>query len=240
MPRGARICCGVDYQATDQWRVTGRYMNTKEEILQAYGTTWAGNGSDQLPMPVRFLHPGKNWMVSTQGVLSDTMSLEASVGSASNSLNYQLQEDLFRSSAGLSSFPLIYQDAVQADYVPWFQFRGGRTGNAGQYQTDRGPFTNENRTVDVLTNVTKLWGPHTAKAGFYFQHSYKPQSIFASFNSLVEFVNDANNPFDTGFSYANAATGVFRTYTQANKYALPEWRYKNFEFYVQDNWKIIG
>ena len=42
--------------------------------------------------------------------------------------------------------PLLYPDAVQADYIPDFDFAGGRTGNAGQYQTDRGPFTNENTT----------------------------------------------------------------------------------------------
>ncbi|MPZ17640.1 MAG: hypothetical protein GEV06_06990 [Luteitalea sp.] len=35
----------MDFQPTANWRFTGRYMNTKEEILQAYGTTWAGNGS---------------------------------------------------------------------------------------------------------------------------------------------------------------------------------------------------
>ncbi len=81
-------------------------------------------------------------------------------------------------------------------------------------------------------------GSHTAKGGFYFQHSYKPQSIFSSFNSQIDFVDDSNNPFDTSFAYANAATGVFRTYTQASKYALPEWRYKNFEWFAQDNWKI--
>ena len=33
-------------------------MNTEEDIVQAYGTTWAGNGSDQLPTPTLFLHPG--------------------------------------------------------------------------------------------------------------------------------------------------------------------------------------
>ena len=33
-------------------------MNNKEDILQAYGTTWAGNGSDQLPTPTLFVHPG--------------------------------------------------------------------------------------------------------------------------------------------------------------------------------------
>ena len=133
--------------------------------------------------------------------------------------------------------PLLFPDAVQADYIPDLRFRGGRTGNAGQYQTDRGPFTNENTTYDVLANLTKVWGAHSAKFGVYYQSSYKPQSIFASFNSQINFADDANNPFDTGYGYANAATGVFNTYTQANKFAIPEWSYKNFEWYAQDNWK---
>jgi carboxypeptidase family protein/TonB-dependent receptor-like protein len=228
----------LDFQATDKWRMTGRYMNTKEEITQAYGTTWAGNGSDQLPMPVLFLHPGKNYMLSTTGILSPSMSLEVSVGHAQNSLNYQLQlENLYRSKAGLSSLPLLVADAVQADYIPWFEFRGGRTANAGQYQTDRGPFTNENKTNDALANLSKVWGRHSSKVGVYFQSSYKPQSIFAEFNSRINFTDDANNPFDTGYGYANAATGVFNRYIQASKYALPEWIYKNFEWYAQDNWK---
>jgi len=228
----------LDFQPSDNWRFTGRYMNTKEEVVQAYGTEWAGNGSGQLPMPVLFLHPGKNWMVSATGILNPTTSLELSVGSAKNSLNYELQDaGLFRSAAGLTDFPYLYPGAVQADYIPWFEFRGGRTGNAGQYQTDRGPFTNENITYDVIANLTKIWGSHSAKFGAYYQHSYKAQSNFSSFNGRVSFVNDNSNPYDTGFSYANAATGVFRTYTQANIFAVPEYVYKNFEFYAQDNWK---
>ena len=77
-----------------------------------------------------------------------------------------------------------------------------------------------------------MWGSHTHKAGFYYQNSFKPQSIFASFNGQINFNDDANNPFDTGYGYANAATGVFNTYTQASKFAIPEWRYKNVEWYV--------
>jgi hypothetical protein len=228
----------LDFQATDSWRFTGRYMNTKEEILQAYGTTWAGNGSDQLPMPVLFQHPGKNYMLSATGILNPTTSLEVSVGRAENSLNYKLKMDnLFRAAAGLTSMPLLFPTAVQADYIPWFEFRGGRTANAGQYQTDRGPFTNENITHDALANLSKVWGSHSAKFGVYFQSSFKPQSIFGEFNSRINFADDANNPFDTGYGYANAATGIFNTYTQASKYALPEWRYKNFEWFAQDNWK---
>jgi hypothetical protein len=229
----------LDFQPTDKWRVTGRYMNTKEDVIQAYGTTWAGNGSDQLPMPVLWLHPGKNWMLSATGILSTTTSLEVSIGGAKNSLNYEMQaEQLYRSNSGLTNFPYLYPNAVQADYVPYFVFRGGRTGNAGQYQTDRGPFTNENKTFDAIANLTKIWGAHASKFGVYFQQSYKAQSNFSSFNAQVDFQNDNSNPYDTGYSYANAATGVFRTYTQADKFAVPEYVYKNFEFYGQDNWKV--
>jgi len=230
----------MDFQATSNWRITGRYMHTKEEVTQAYGTTWAGNGSDQLPTPTLFLHPGSNYMLSATGVISPTMSLEMSWGRAANSLNYQLQlNPLFRGNSAIAGLPYLFPSAVQGDYVPFFEFRpgNGRTSNAAQYQTDRGPFTNENITHDVLANVTKVWGSHSSKAGFYFNKSYKPQSLFASFNGRINFADDSNNPFDTNFGYANAATGVFTTYTQANKFAIPEWNYKNFEWYVQDNWK---
>jgi hypothetical protein len=147
-------------------------------------------------------------------------------------------EQLYRANSGLSTFPYLYPEAVQADYVPYFQFRGGRTGNAGQYQTDRGPFVNENKTFDALANLTKIWGAHSSKFGVYFQSSYKAQSNFSSFNATVNFVDSGSNPYDTGYSYANAATGVFNTYTQADKFAYPEYVYKNFEFYGQDNWKV--
>ena len=237
-----------DYQATESWRVTGRMLKTKNDQEQPYGTTWAGAGSNNLDtIDTLFETPGSNYMVSAVGILNSTTTLELSWGRAHNSLDFTVRNPLLtRSAAGVDNIPLIYPDAVQADYVPDFRFTGGRVstgdtgarGAAGYFQTDRGPFTNENTTHDVIANLTKVFGSHTGKAGFYFQHSYKPQSIFASFNSQIDFVDNANNPFDTGFGYANAAVGVFNVYTQASKYALPEWRYKNFEWFLQDNWKM--
>src|SRR4029079_16705227 len=121
------------FPPTSTWRVTGRYMNNKEDILQAYGTTWAGNGSDQLPTPTVFVHPGSNYMLSATGTLNNSTSLELSWGRAANSLNYQLQQQqLFRANAGVSSLPLLFPSAVQADYVPRFQLQGGATRQATQ------------------------------------------------------------------------------------------------------------
>ena len=228
----------MDFQATDNWRVTGRYMNTKEDILQAYGTTWAGNGSDQLPTPTFFLHPGSNYMLSATGVLNNTTSLEMSWGRAANSLNYDLQLDkLFRNNAGVSALPVLLPG------------RGAGRLRAvvpvpGRPHRQRRPVPDQSRPLHEREHhARRCREPDEggrlarAKAGFYYQNSFKPQSIFGSFNSSIVFNDDANNPFDTGYGYANAATGVFRDYTQPSKFAIPEWRYHNVEFYAQDNWK---
>ena len=93
----------MDFQATDKWRVTGRYMHNNEDILQAYGTTWAGNGSDQLPTPTLFVHPGSNYMLQATGILTPSTSLELSWGRAANSLNFNLQQQsLFKKRTRLS------------------------------------------------------------------------------------------------------------------------------------------
>ena len=163
-------------------------------------------------------------MVSAQGILSTTMSLELSVGRAHNELEYEIRpRDLRRSGGGpASASRMLYPDAVQRDYIPDFNFRGGRTRQrARQSRPIAVPFVNENTTWDVIANLTKVWESTRLKAGVYFQHSYKPQSPFASFNGQINFIDNSSNPYDTGYGYANAATGVFNTYTQASKYALP-------------------
>jgi hypothetical protein len=47
-----------------------------------------------------------------------------------------------------------------------------------------------------------------------------------------------NNPYDSQFGYANAALGIYNSFQQANTYAIPFWEYQNFEWFVQDNWKL--
>ena len=195
-------------------------MQTKNDTTQAYGTPWAGNGSYQIPMAVLFKNPGYNFMLSTSGILNNSTSLEVSFGPrTTRSTTRCRRQQLYRANSGLSGFPYLYPDAVQADYVPFFQFGGTNMGSQAEYQTNNGPFSNYNTTTDVVANLTKIWGAHNAKFGVYYQHSAKPQTIFYSFNAQVDFAGNPNNPYDTSLSYANAATGVFNSYTQVNRYA---------------------
>ena len=69
--------------------------------------------------------------------------------------------------------------------------------------------------------VPSMQGRHTAKAGFYLNHSFKAQNLGAgggSFQGTVNFSNDTNNPLDSGFGYANAVVGIFNQYAQQSQF----------------------
>ena len=90
----------------------------------------------------------------------------------------------------------------------------------------------------ISGSLSKIWGQHSFKVGAFWENSFKPQSSFAANNGSINFSNDSSNPLDTGFGFANAAIGVYNTYTQASGYFIGKYRYNNVEWFVQDNWKV--
>ena len=140
-----------------------------------------------------------------------------------------------------------FWDGTKLNLPPVFNW-GGRIGGTNQLPSppnQRYPgWLNINRTQDVAVSLTKVAGRHTMKAGFYNNHSFKAQNVGAggvanlSFQGYVDFANNSNNALDTGFGFANAATGVFTQYLQASNFVEGSMIYNNTEFYAQDNWKV--
>jgi hypothetical protein len=145
MPRREEML-RLDFQPTDRWRFMGRYMRNKDTRRTPYGAIGSFSNLDTARGVTDV--PGRNWMLSATGILSTTTSIEISVGSAHNEIDCDTENPaLRRSAAGLTEFPLLYTQAVQEDYIPYFNFRGGRVGSsAGYYSTYFGPFRKENTT----------------------------------------------------------------------------------------------
>ncbi|HYE75158.1 MAG TPA: hypothetical protein VEF04_17585, partial [Blastocatellia bacterium] len=99
------------------------------------------------------------------------------------------------------------------------------------------PFINQNHTFNFIDNLSKVWGVHTLKMGFYAQRSRKDQTAFARTDGDINFDNNVNHPLNTGHPYSNALLGIYNNYTQANNFVKGLYRYWNVEGYVQDNWK---
>jgi outer membrane receptor protein involved in Fe transport len=235
----------LDWQASDRWRFNGKWLHTGGTNVTPYGggTTGFSTNLPQFgstnPCPC-----SSQWTIAATGTLSNTLVTELSFGSSNRPItNYALNPDLLsRSALGLSAFPMLYPNAVQQDLVPSFVFSGAgsriATANAPTNNTQYGPFENNNTSYDLVASLTKLFGSHTAKTGIFMNRAAKEQSSRAAANGIINFANDPSNPFDSGFPYANAALGVYQSYTQAADWIKGNFLYHNIEWYLQDNWRV--
>jgi len=253
----------VDYQLSSKLRFTGKYSGQRARRLITPGTI---AGFNDVLNPYPYI---TNYGVTVNYQVNSSTFLEGTYGFIRNQLAGGGSGGiLVNPSANLSSlpgFPLLYPNAgvvddryyastVLNDLNPaWFDgnkinlppsFGWGSRISAGPPNQLFPGFLNINRTQDVAVSLTKVWGTHTSKAGFYNNHSFKAQNTGAGgvanlgFQGFVNFGNDTNNALDTGFGFANAATGVFTQYLQQSKLIEGSMIYNNTEFYLQDNWKV--
>src|SRR5262245_54798747 len=122
--------------------------------------------------------------------------------------------------------------------IPNATFSG--VNSAPQFNIEpRFPFFGTNNIWNVSDNLSKIWGGHNVKAGFYLEYTTRNAARASAFNGTFNFDrNPTNNPLDTGNPFANALIGSVNSYTEANGKLNGHARYKNIEWFAQDNWKV--
>jgi hypothetical protein len=254
----------IDYQLSSNWRITGKYSGQRSRVITRPGII-PGFSDALTPYPyiTNYAITG-NWTINPTTFLEGTYGFIRNELAGGNENGILVNEASNRLTS-MPGFPMLYPEAgvvnqryyayeVMEDIKPPFWDGtslnlppifgwGGRIGSAPPQQRYPG-WLNINRTQDVAISLTKVMGRHTIKGGFYNNHSFKAQNVGAggianlSFQGFVNFGNDSNNALDTGFGYANAATGVFTQYLQASNFVEGSMIYDNTEFYLQDNWKV--
>ena len=226
----------IDYNITNSWRISGRYVDVKNNQVLPYGSfVLATNLPD---FNVLLPNPRTTYAGTLTGSLNPTTVLEVTIGGSHNSIDISPANKKFNKTAlGLTGFPVVYPGAVQIDSPPQFVF-GGRIANPPNIGSNNSPFYNFNTNRDWSASISKVAGQHSVKAGVFWQNSFKPQSAFANNNGRYDFSDNTSNPLDTGFGFANAALGVYNSFSQASGYFIGKYRYNNVEFFGQDNWKV--
>jgi len=228
-----------DWNVNEKWRATGKYLFNKRSLTEPYGSFVLGTN---LP-DYAALFPNDRYSVTgtVTGSINPTTILEVTFGQSHNSIDILPANSNFtRAGLNLRDIPLLFPSAVQIDAPPRFIFNGGRIANGPNIGSNNAPFYNFNTTRDWSASLAKIKGAHNMKFGFFWQNSFKPQSSFAANNGDYNFVDNAANPFDTQFGFANAATGVYNTFNQASAYVIGQYRYNNVEWFAQDNWKVTN
>lgn len=228
-----------DYNINSKLKLFTRFINNFDAVTSYYGSFVLGS---TIPLePIIDARPGRAFMVNATALISPTMTNESSWGYGKNIINIDPvhPENLSRAKLGLKDLGQLYPDAVQHDYIPTFSFNGSnRLANTVSFGTNNAPFYNYNTTIEWIDNLSKIVNQHAFKVGFYFQRSRKDQTSFANANGTYDFGDNSSNPLDSGNGFANAALGIYSSFTQASKYATGQYRYSNLEWYAQDTWKV--
>ncbi|HEY6400495.1 MAG TPA: hypothetical protein VI479_03750, partial [Blastocatellia bacterium] len=143
-----------------------------------------------------------------------------------------------RTNLGLTTLPQLNPAINPLNLIPNATF-GGIIQNAPQLNIEqRFPFFGTNNIWNWSDNLSKVWGAHNLKAGFYLEYTTRNAARSSAFNGTFNFDNNVNNPENTGHPFANALIGSVNSYTEANAKLNGHARYKNIEWYLQDNWKV--
>jgi hypothetical protein len=141
-----------------------------------------------------------------------------------------------RNNIGLA-LPQFFPASNSLNLIPNATFGG--VANAPQFNIEqRFPFFGTNNIWNVSDNVSKIRGNHNIKAGFYLEYTTRNAARASAFNGTFSFDRNTNNPLDSNNAFANALLGVVNSYTEANGKLNGHARYKNIEWFLQDNWKV--
>jgi hypothetical protein len=149
------------------------------------------------------------------------------------------QEELDRNNReklGLN-VPQFYPQNNPLNVLPNAVF-GGVVGASQLWIESRFPYFGTFNTYILSNNITKIQDRHNIKAGIYIEKVANNKRMYGPFNGTYDFSRNVNNPFDANHPFANALLGSVNSYTEASRHPVGHGRYLNFEWFVQDNWRV--
>jgi outer membrane receptor protein involved in Fe transport len=92
-------------------------------------------------------------------------------------------------------------------------------------------------TFNLSDAITWVHNKHTVKGGIDVYRVREYEGERSNFDGTFNFSKDVNNPLDTNWSFANAALGIYDTYSEANARWGENERQSILEWFLQDTWK---
>jgi len=143
--------------------------------------------------------------------------------------------------AGSNTLNLLPQ--VSFGIAPGFsaQSSGQGISQAPNFGHDsRWPFVGTDTVQSISNKITWVKGSHNVRAGIYLELMARNVSVYSTYNiaGSYYFGSDRAAALDTGYPYSNALTGAIFGYGDDNKKQINHARYQQWEWFVQDTWRV--
>ncbi len=229
----------IDYAPTSQDRISFRGMAWNSD-QKGYNVATPSSSWDLVK--TQYLYTDKGMVLNYTRVVSPTMVNELSAGirhgvESSPVLNENELDHVTRSKVGLSTLGQFYPSDNPLNLIPQASF-GGVTGAGSISIHQRFDQKGTDQVLNFSDNFTVTHQTHIMKFGFLGEVLRNNEAAAGNFSGSFSFARDVNNPYDSNYAYANAALGVFQSYTEATSRPPFQSYKKVVEWFAQDSWKV--
>jgi hypothetical protein len=232
----------VDYSISDNTKLYVRY-NLQKELQQFPVSLWWRTG-DIVPYPTPVQSPNKSESVSASltHVFNPSLSNEFVFGYTYIDFpnHFKDPSKVSRKALGIP-FTGIYHNGV--DTIPSMLSWGTANEfasifNDGGFETSKRGIVSDKWLPSFSDTVSKVWGTHTVKFGFYYENTRNNQPDNQEAEGYV--VQYSNCGWCGGSSnpYADLLTGMVDQYQEVNFNPQYDIAYNTIEEFVQDSWKV--
>jgi hypothetical protein len=233
-----QLLARVDWNISDSTKAFVRYNYQRETQPFVIGLWWR-NGERQVPYPTAVTAPNQSDSItgSLTHVFDPTLTSETIF--AFTYIDFPNQwEDTGAISRQQLGYPYTGVFDFTGDQIPSLD-SGGWGNNGPMYFNPGGfdPILFATKWQYAFTqNITKVWGTHTAKAGFFWERIRNAQPGNNNSNGFV--ISNNWGPGQTGNTWADILTGLAGEYQDATQNAVRDITWDRFEFFAQDSWKM--
>jgi hypothetical protein len=230
----------VDFNISDNTKLFVRY-NLQREVQRFPVQLWSNATNQQLPYPTTVLgnNASDSWTVSLTHVFNPTMTNETVFGYTFIGFP-NVFEDPSKVDPAKVGFnnKLLYKNGVAQ--IP--NFGGGseaaQINNYGGFEIggpSQGLYANK-WLPSFSDTLTKVWGRHTVKAGFFWEYIRNAQPASSATNGNLRFTNSNSNSL--GNDYADMLIGNLNSFNQNSFNRVNDISYVTYEAFLQDSWKV--
>jgi len=227
----------ADYNLSARHTLSGSIASFIDQQEGAVGVLTADNPNWAQMRRTYRLH-GQAYILRYTGVLNPTLINETSLGFTRRpERNTVAEAEIRKNQRKTVGYAAGQLNPINNpyDFIPQATFGG--VPNPGNLQgTERYVFSQALNAFALTDNITKTMGAHTLKFGVTIERHFLGSNT-DTVNGTLSFARDVNNPFDANYAYANAAVGVYATYSERTTITPGHSRQFTDEWFAQDNWK---
>ncbi len=224
----------IDHNINDKNRATFRYIHDSWNTVEP-GPIW---DSASFPtVQTAFNGPGVSVVARLTSTFSPTLLNEFVASYTTDHIAFQSVGAWQRPSSLNSEMGYIYNNGFGGK-LPAISLSGGLYDGIAMDPDGiwpEGPY-NSNPTYTYRDNVTKIIGRHNLTFGAYLVAAQKNELSSVQVNGALTFAT--SSPLSTGNPFADLLIGNISTFAQGSNQLKFYNRYKIFEPYFQDDWRI--